>query len=120
MPMSIDVARRLLHRVTVIPIVGQSDTAEATYGAAVTNVACFIERHRRRILRGQNVEVPTEYDVMFLPGQALAVGDKLVNGVRRDGTQVLDTGVVESIDDVEHPVDGRKLRVAAVRTVAQG
>lgn len=116
--MLIDVARRLTHRVSRSSILAQTDTAELQYNTAVPGVACFIEPRTRRFLSRGGVQVPVDFTVLFLPSQALVVGDKLTSGVMLDGSTVLTRGIVVYLDGVEHPLDGLKLQIAYASDLA--
>jgi len=117
--MQIDVARRLTHSITLQASGSLTEDATPAYDSPGVSVQCFIEPVTRRLLSDNSRIIVTSFDIYFLGSTVIKAGDKLVNGMNSAGETILLAGIVESLDDSYHPVDGRKARFAAVRTVVQ-
>lgn len=142
--MQIDVLRRLTHRLTLQPLVGADETGSPIWDTSGSSpegsewvsggwiegsdeeppgggstVRCFIEPVTRRILGENNRVIVTEYDVLVLGTVVIKAGDRVVNGIDSAGVTLITTGIIEVVDDSYHPIDGRKARLASVRTVPQ-
>lgn len=112
--MNIDVARRLTHSATLEVWVSDNEAAEPIYATGAA-VACFIEPVARRSLDNTGKVVVIDWDVILLGSTGVKPGDRLSTGLTPDGTTLLGSGIVVSVDDAMHPVDQRKARICAVR-----
>ncbi len=113
--MAIDVARYFTYTVTVTSKIGNDITGEPLYSASPSSAAVWFEPTIRRWSRGGEFIETTDVSVLFLPSQAVAVGDKLTNLTDVNGHSVLTSGVIVDLSPSYHPADGMKMQDASVK-----
>jgi hypothetical protein len=106
----------LTHTVRRIPKVGQDAGGEPLFGGATGAIACFVDGSSRRVLTPNGREVRMDFEVILLPEQPIAVGDKLQQAVTSEGTVLFTDAVVHATDLVSHPRHGIVGRYCSVKT----
>lgn len=112
--MTIDVLRYLTYSVTITPKIGNDGTGEPLYGTAGSPVACWFEPTVYRYFAGPEAKESTYVSILFLPSQAVNVGDKVTNLTDVNGNVVLTSGVIFDVSPSYHPADGLKLKDCTV------
>lgn len=106
----------LTHTVKRVPVSGQDGGGEPTFGGGQSKIPCFVDGSTRRVLTPQGTEVRMDFEVIFLPGQTITVGDKLQEAKLDDGTVLFADARVYVTDVITHPRHGIVARTASCKT----
>ena len=103
-----DLSKKFLHRVDIIPLASQDAYGQTTYKTTVESVQCFVVGKQKRVLDNTGTEHQSDFEVYLLPTSptTIGLGFEMQNAVNKFGTSIFTQGRVVGLEPVDKPKKG--------------